>query len=172
MARNVLGSLLALIGAAAAVWSPFRAWYDGRLGRYYEVGELFSGPGVTDARAELFLSLFLPFLGAALVVLAGVVFRSRPAVALAGLVVLGFTVLWMVRVGQALGELAVRGDGSGLGWGVVGALGGGLLILLGALVMAGRPKRSAAPAAQPPPPSTDTAETRTWDRPPDPPRPG
>ncbi|MGX2995289.1 hypothetical protein JNUCC64_13500 [Streptomyces sp. JNUCC 64] len=181
MVRNVLGSVLALIGAAAAVWSPFRAWYDGRPGRYYAVGELFTGRGVGDARAELFLSLFLPFLAAALVALAGVVFRSRLAVALAGVVVLGFTVLWMVRVGQAMGELVVTGDGRGLGWGVVGGLGGGLLLLLGALLMSGRrPARTApVPPVSPPPTAADgppgpvtgrdTAETRTWDRPDRPP---
>ncbi|NEC66205.1 hypothetical protein [Streptomyces sp. SID9727] len=33
MIRNVLGAVLALAGAAAAVLSPFRDWYDGRLGR-------------------------------------------------------------------------------------------------------------------------------------------
>ncbi|WP_445395012.1 hypothetical protein ACSMX9_17400 [Streptomyces sp. LE64] len=156
MARNVLGSLLALLGATAAVWSPFRAWYDGRPGRYYEVGELFTARGVSDARAELFLSLFLPFLAAAVLALVGVVLRSRLAVAVAGVVVLGFTVLWMVRTGQAMGELAVTSDGRGLGWGVVGGLGGGLLLLLGAAVMSGRrPARArygtVPPRGEPPP---------------------
>ncbi len=48
MIRNVLGAVLALAGAAAAVLSPFRDWYDGRLGRHYRLGgDLFTGTGVT-----------------------------------------------------------------------------------------------------------------------------
>ncbi|MGA4849542.1 hypothetical protein ACOBQB_26000 [Streptomyces sp. G5(2025)] len=138
MVRNVLGTVLALIGATAAVWSPFRAWYDGRLGRHFRLSELFSGGGITAAHAELFASLFLPFAFAALVTLAGLLLRSRLPVAFAGVVVLGFTVLWMVRQGQAAGSLSVSGDGSGLGLGVLGALGGGILLLLAAALMAGR----------------------------------
>ncbi|MFB7710790.1 hypothetical protein [Streptomyces sp. NPDC056105] len=141
MVRNVLGSILALLGATAAVSSPFRAWYDGRHGRYYRLGDLFTGTGVTDARAELFGSLLLPFVVAAAVTLIGVVLRSRLLVAFAGVVVLAFTVLWMVRVGQAEGRMVVAGDGSGLGLGVAGAGVGGVLLLLGAAVMSGRHKR-------------------------------
>ncbi|WP_306334347.1 hypothetical protein [Streptomyces sp. KL118A] len=138
MVRNVLGSILALAGATAAVRSPFRAWYDGRLGRHFRIGELFSGAGITDAKAELFGSLFLPFAFAALLTLIGVVLRSRLLVAVAGVLVLGFTVLWMVRQGQAEGSLAVAGDGSGLGQGLLSSFGGGVALLLGAAVMTGR----------------------------------
>jgi hypothetical protein len=138
MVRNVLGSVFAAIGAAAAVWSPFRAWYHGRQGRYFRLTELFSGSGITGRGAELFASLFLPFLVAAVVTLAGIVVRSRLLVAVAGLIVLAFTVLWMVREGQAQGSLTVGSDGTGLGVGVAQAFGGGLLLLLGALVMRGR----------------------------------
>ncbi|MEU4795281.1 hypothetical protein [Streptomyces sp. NPDC023327] len=145
MVRNVLGTVLALIGATAAVWSPFRAWYDGRHGRDYRLGELFSGGGVTDSGAQLFGSLFLPLACAALVTLVGLLLRSRLLVALAGVVVLGFAVLWMVRQGQKEGSLSVSGDGSGLGLGVLAALGGGVLLLLAAALMAGRP-RVAGPA--------------------------
>ncbi|MEU7515633.1 hypothetical protein AB0B13_27060 [Streptomyces sp. NPDC042898] len=136
MIRNVVGSVLALAGATAAVWSPFRAWYDGRHGRDYAIDELFTG--ITDAKAEVIGSILLPFAFAALVTVVGVVLRSRLLVALAGLVVLGFTVFWMVRVGQAEGSLVVSGDGRGLGDGVANAFGGGVLLLLGALVMSGR----------------------------------
>ncbi|MFK4065951.1 hypothetical protein [Streptomyces sp. NPDC029674] len=141
MVRNVLGSIFALAGATAAVWSPFRAWYDGRHGRHFRIDELFSGGGVTDAKAELFGSVFLPFAFAALLTLIGLVLRSRLLVALAGVLVLGFTVLWMVRQGQARGSLAVAGDGSGLGQGVLLGLGGGVALLLGAALMAGRRRR-------------------------------
>ncbi|MFF1448537.1 hypothetical protein ACFVYF_10340 [Streptomyces sp. NPDC058274] len=138
MVRNVLGSVLALIGAAAAVWSPFRAWYDGRLGRYYRLGDLFSGSGVTDVRAALFGSVLLPFVVAAVVTLAGILLRSRSLVALAGVIVLAFTVLWMVRVGQAESGLTVDSNGNGLGVGVATAFGGGVLLLIAAVLMRGR----------------------------------
>ncbi|MFI6421498.1 hypothetical protein ACIBG6_29345 [Streptomyces sp. NPDC050842] len=136
MIRNVIGSVLALTGATAAVWSPFRAWYDGRHGRDYAIDELFTG--ITDAKAEVIGSILLPFAFAALVTLVGIALRSRLLVALAGLVVLGFTVFWMVRVGQAEGSLVISGDGRGLGDGVANAFGGGVLLLIGALVMSGR----------------------------------
>ncbi|WNI23149.1 hypothetical protein [Streptomyces sp. ITFR-16] len=140
MIRNVLGSIVALAGAAAAVLSPFRDWYDGRLGRHYRIGDLFTG--VTGAHPGLFGSLWLPFLFAAVVTVVGVVLRFRPLVALAGVVVLGFTVLWMVRAGQAAGSLTIAGDGTGLQEGVAWAAGGGVLMLLGAAVMSGRRRRS------------------------------
>lgn len=158
--------MLALAGATAAVWSPFRAWYDGRHGRDYAIDELFTG--ITADRGELIGSILAPFLFAALLTLLGVLLRSRLLVALAGVVVLGFTVLWMVRVGQAEGSLTVGGDGTGLGDGVANAFGGGILLLLGALVMSGRshaphrvdqPPRPTHPTLDgPPPDDTSTLE--------------
>ncbi|MFJ5194925.1 hypothetical protein ACIQCQ_22875 [Streptomyces sp. NPDC088394] len=136
MIRNVLGSVLALAGAAAAVLSPFRDWYDGRLGRHYRVDELFTG--ITAGRPGPLGSILVAFLFAALLAVVGVVLRSRLLVASAGVVVLGFTVLWMVRQGESVGSLTVAGDGSGLGWGVAGAAAGGVLLLAGAAVMSGR----------------------------------
>ncbi|MGW1495412.1 hypothetical protein [Streptomyces sp. NPDC002402] len=136
MIRNVIGSILALIGATAAVWSPFRDWYDGRHGRDYRIQDLFNG--ISDTEAELLGSILLPFAFAALVTLIGLVLRSRLLVALSGVIVLGFTVLWMVRQGQAAGSLTVGGVGGGLGNGVAWAVGGGLLLLVAAAVMSGR----------------------------------
>ncbi|WP_329195658.1 hypothetical protein [Streptomyces sp. NBC_01435] len=136
MIRNVLGSVLALIGAAAAVLSPFRDWYDGRLGRHYRIDELFTG--ITAGRPGALGSILLAFLFAALLTVVGVVLRSRPLVVFAGVVVLGSTVLWMVRQGQSTGSLTVAGDGSGLGRGVAEAAAGGALLLVGAAVMSGR----------------------------------
>ncbi|MGW9303169.1 hypothetical protein ACWHA3_20440 [Streptomyces cyaneofuscatus] len=136
MIRNILGSLVALAGAASAVLSPFRDWYGGRAGQDYRVRDLFEG--ITATESGVLVSILLPFLFAALLVIAGVVLRSRIAVALAGLVVLGFTILWMVRQGQAAGSLTVGGDGAGLQVGVVNALAGGVLMLIGALLMRGR----------------------------------
>ncbi|MFI5987055.1 hypothetical protein ACIBEA_40095 [Streptomyces sp. NPDC051555] len=142
MIRNAIGSLLGLIGAAAAVWSPFRAWYDGRHGRDFRLTDLFSGSGIdpTD-KSGVMTSILLAFLVAALLTLAAVVLRSRALMALAGVVVIGVTVLWMVRQGQAVGSLSVGGDGTGLGVGVANAFGGGALLILAAAVMRGRPRR-------------------------------
>ncbi|MFD3610262.1 hypothetical protein ACFWXA_19685 [Streptomyces atroolivaceus] len=155
MIRNVLGSVVALVGAAAAVQSPFHSWYDDRLGRDYRIQDLFGG--ITGVSSSVMGSILLPFLFAALVTLVGVVLRSRWVVALAGLIVIGFTVLWMVRQGQDAGSLTVDGDGGGLRWGVAQALAGGLLLLLGALLMSGRRRaartgRTAGPDPYPVPP--------------------
>lgn len=136
MTRNIIGSILALVGAAAAVWSPFRAWYDGRHGRDYRVQDLFNG--ITETKAELAASLLLPFAVAALLTLIGLALHSRLLVALSGVIVLGFTVLWMVRLGQEAGALTVGGEGGGVGDGVAYAVGGGLLLLVAAVVMSGR----------------------------------
>ncbi|MEU7485614.1 hypothetical protein [Streptomyces sp. NPDC042319] len=136
MIRNVIGSLIALIGAAAAVWSPFRPWYDGRHGEDFRVADLFNG--ITGTGADVMRSLVLPMLAGAVLTLLGVLLRSRLLVTLAGLVVLGFTVLWMVRQGQAAGSLTAGSGGRGLGVGVAAAAGGGILLLLGAVMMSGR----------------------------------
>ncbi|WP_241672073.1 hypothetical protein [Streptomyces sp. IB2014 016-6] len=139
MVRNIIGSVLAVIGAASAVASPFQAWYNGRHGRDYRVEDLFNG--ITGTGSDLWVSLLLPFVFAALVTLIGLVLRSRLLVTLAGVVVLGFTILWMVRQGQAAGSLSLTSDGSGLGLGVAAALGGGALLLIAAAVMSGRTRR-------------------------------
>lgn len=136
MIRTILGSLVALAGAASAVLSPFRDWYGGRAGQDYRVRDLFEG--ITGTESGVLVSILLPFLFAALLVIAGVLVRSRIVVAVAGVVVLGFTILWMVRQGQAAGSLTVGGDGEGLQVGVVNALAGGVLMLIGAVLMKGR----------------------------------
>ncbi|WP_372464075.1 hypothetical protein [Streptomyces pinistramenti] len=141
MVRNVIGSLIALIGAAAAVWSPFRPWYDGRHGRDVRIEDLFGG--ITTASAPLLASLLLPMAFAALLTLIGVALRARAVIAAASVVVLGFTILWMVRQGQASGSLTAGHNG--LGTGVAYALGGGVALLIGALAMRGRPSRYDAP---------------------------
>lgn len=140
MIRNILGSVVALAGAASAVLSPFRDWYAGRAGHEYRVRDLFEG--ITATESGVLVSILLPFLVAALLVIVGVVLRSRLVVAFAGVVVLGFTILWMVRQGQAAGSLVVGGDGAGLQVGVANALAGGVLMVIGALLMRGRGRRS------------------------------
>ncbi|GHB43545.1 hypothetical protein GCM10010347_10940 [Streptomyces cirratus] len=169
MIRNLLGSLLGLIGAAAAVWSPFRAWYDGRHGRDYRLADLFSSGGITDAKAALFASLLLPFCFAAVLALVAIVLRSRALMALAGVVVLGFAVLWMVRQGQAVGGISVGTDGKGIGAGVASAFGAGALLILAAAVMRGRPRRRARDRDLPPttPARSPRAGAEPWPPPPD-----
>lgn len=138
--RNVLGGLLALIGAAATLVSPWQAWYNNRHGSSYKFYEVF-GSGVTASGSGVMDSVFLVFLVMAVLAAAGVLLRSRALVGFAGVVALGFTILWMVRQGQAAGELTVTGSNNrGLGSGVAYAFGGGLLMVIGSLMMAGRPK--------------------------------
>lgn len=137
--RNVVGGLLAVLGAAATLVSPWQAWYNGRHGSTYKFWEVF-GTGVTDSRSGVMDSVFLVFLVIAAITVGGVLMRSRVLVGFAGVAALGFTILWMVRQGQAAGELTISSDSRGLGSGVANALSGGLLMLLGALVMTGRPK--------------------------------
>ncbi|MFJ4410027.1 hypothetical protein [Streptomyces sp. NPDC088910] len=149
MFRTVVGSLLALIGAAGAVWSPFRAWYGGRHGSGIRVDDLFTGVGVTPDKAALLGSLFLPMAFAALLTLLGVLLRSRLTLALAALLVLGITILWMVRQGQASGSLTAGGNG--LDYGVATAFASGLLLLLAAAVLPGRHRlRRATPVFEEP----------------------
>ncbi|MGW8374439.1 hypothetical protein [Streptomyces sp. ODS28] len=143
MIRNILGGLLALIGAAAAVLSPFRPWYDGRPGRSYRLDQLFSAGGFTPSQAPLLYGLFAPMAVAALLAVIAVLLRLRSLVVLAGLVVLATAVLWAVRQTQTSNGLYVS-DGKGLGLGAAGALGGGIVLLLGALLMRGRRARRAA----------------------------
>lgn len=151
MFRNVLGSLLALLGAAVVVWSPFRAWYGGRHGSDIRVDDLFTGVGVTPHGAALLGSLFLPMTFAALLTLLGVLLRSRLLVAAAGLLVLGVTTLWMVRQAQFSGALTAGGNG--LDYGVANAYGGAFLILVAVPTMPGRrPHDHLLPPPPPGPP--------------------
>lgn len=140
--RNTIGLILAVVGAAAAVWAPFRNWYNGRVGHDFRFWELFTGTGVTNSGAGLWASMFLPLLVAAVVALVGVVLRSRLLVLLGGIIAFGFAVLWMVRQGLSQGSLTVAGDGRGLGSGVGLALLGGLLMLIASAVMGGRASRA------------------------------
>jgi hypothetical protein len=148
MLRNISGSLLALIGAVLAVWNPFRVWYGGRPGARIRVDGLFTGAGVTPDDAALLGSLFLPMGFAALLALLGVLMRSRLAVGAAGVLVLGVTVLWMVRQGQSAGSLTAGGDGMDVG--VAAAVAAGALLLLAAAVL---PPRSGSRKGYPAPPA-------------------
>jgi hypothetical protein len=145
MVRIFLGSLLALAGAAAAVWSAFLPWYGGRDGADIRVNDLFTGVGVTPHDAALLGSLFLPMGFATLLTALGVLMRSRYVVGAAGALVLGITVLWMVRQAQFSGSLTAGGDG--LDTGVAAAVAGVLLLAGGTSLLpaGGRPSAFAEP---------------------------
>ncbi|MGW1073784.1 hypothetical protein [Streptomyces sp. NPDC002537] len=168
--RNALGSLLALAGAVAAVWSPFRPWYAGRRGTDYGVRNLFRSVGVTGGHADLLGSLFAPMLVAALVALLGLLKRSRPLLAAAGVLVLGFTVLWAVRQGQVAGSLSIGDEGHGLNAGGVTAFTAGCLLLLAAAVTPGgrRPRDGTGtpPPYERPPHERPPHEPPSYERPP------
>ncbi|MFD0382939.1 hypothetical protein ACFQ2B_12855 [Streptomyces stramineus] len=138
MLRNAIGSVVALAGAMAAVRSPFRAWYAGRHGSDYRTEDLFRSAGVTGVHAGVLGSLFAPMLLAALVTLVGILRCSRLLVATAGTLVLGVTVLWAVRQGQAARSLTVGADGHGLNAGAGAAFAAGALLLIAAAIMSGR----------------------------------
>ncbi|MEV8568316.1 hypothetical protein AB0436_22535 [Streptomyces sp. NPDC051322] len=139
MIRNVLGSVVALVGAAAAVFSPFRIWYDGRHGSAYRIQDLFTG--ITNARPDTAASILIPFAVAAAITVIGVLLRSRLLVLLAGVITIAFTVLWMVQVGRVQHGLTLSGNGTGLDVGVAIAWAGGILLLIGAALMSGRKRR-------------------------------
>jgi hypothetical protein len=135
MIRNILGSVIALVGATAAVFSPFRVWYGGRHGSEIRVEDLFTG--LTTESAVVLGSIFLPMLVAAVLVVIAVVFRSRGLMTVAGLLVLLTVALWGVQQYRTATGLNSRlAD-----YGIALALGGGALILIGAVVMSGRPGR-------------------------------
>ena len=138
--RNLVGSLLAVLGAAATLVSPWRAWYNGRHGSTYKFYEVF-GSGVTASKSGIMDSVFLVFLVTAALTVAGVLMRWRALVGAAAVVAFGFTILWMVRQGQAAGELVISSNSRGLGAGVALAFGGGLMMIVGALMMTGERKQ-------------------------------
>jgi hypothetical protein len=141
--RNTVGVVLALVGAAAAVLSPFRAWYDGRHGSNIRVQDLFTG--ITSVDADLPASVFLPLGFAAFVTVMAVILLSRPLLAASGLVMLGTAALWMARQSQTPEGL----DTDRLGPGLANAIGGGALLLLAALIARGRRRARPAPARTP-----------------------
>jgi hypothetical protein len=146
MIRNILGSVIALVGATAAVFSPFRIWYDGRQGSKIRVEDLFTG--LTTQSAAVLGSVFLPLLVAAVAALIAVVLRSRILMTGAGLLVVATVVLWGVQQYRTPAGLNSQLADYGIGL----ALGGGALIMVGAAVMSGRPGRGrhrAPPGASP-----------------------
>lgn len=157
MFRRILGSILVVLGTAGVVASPYEHWYQGRVGTDYKFFDLFGD--ITLTKTHVFASLALPmfFLGA--LALIAVVAGSRWMAGFAGLAVVVVTVLWGIQQERYSSGLVIDNHGRGLQQGVVNALGGGLLVLLGAFVMPGRRKKREAPAAAAPAPATAAPAT-------------
>ncbi|MET2716858.1 hypothetical protein ABXV03_14090 [Streptomyces harbinensis] len=135
MIRNVFGAVLAVLGAAAVLLGVFQDWYGSRTGRSFRITQLFTDVGITGDKAALFNGLFLVMLVAAVIAALALVFRSGWLAMLAAVLVLGFTILWMVRQYQIADSLTF-GEG-GLGWGWASTMIGGVLLLLSAAAMFG-----------------------------------
>ncbi|MFE0687402.1 hypothetical protein H7827_11505 [Streptomyces sp. JH002] len=136
MVRNAFGAVLAVLGAAAALLGVFADWYGSRTGRSFRITQLFTSTGITGDKAALFNGLFLVMLVAAVIAALAIVLRSGWLSLLSSVLVLGFTILWMVRQYQVADSL-LFGRG-GLGWGWASTMIGGFLLLLSAAAMAGR----------------------------------
>ncbi|MBL1067477.1 hypothetical protein [Streptomyces sp. 7-21] len=135
---TTLGAILAIATAVTALASPFLDWYGDRNGRDYKWWQLFTGDGITGESANLFTGLFLPMLAAAIIAIIAIPLRSATLMGLAGVLILGFTILWMIRQYQDNDALTIgeNGLGEGVGLGLVS----GVLGLLAAAATFGRTK--------------------------------
>jgi hypothetical protein len=134
--RNALGTLLAAAAAALALVSPLLDWYGSREGRDYKLSDLFGADGISADDAGLLTGVFLAMLVAAVLLLTAATVRWGWLMAVAALIILGITILWMVRQYQVADSLSVSRDG--LGEGVGCALVSGVLALVGAAATYGR----------------------------------
>ncbi|MEO3841121.1 MULTISPECIES: hypothetical protein [unclassified Streptomyces] len=161
--RYIVGSVLVLAGVVGVVWSVWRPWYNGRDGRFYALGSVFDG--ISETRAQLFGSIFLPFAVAALVAVYGTLTRSRRLVILAALLVLFITALWMLRQSQLVGGLKVSTDGTGLDVGTANAVIGAALMLVGVGVWGKQRRRPLTPPAEEPEPEPRLRSVSTTGKP-------
>ncbi|WP_147255430.1 hypothetical protein [Streptomyces sp. PT12] len=134
MWRKVLAPVLAGLAIAATIAGVFLNWYGGRHGWHFKWPQLFGGQGITGSDANLLTGMFFPFLIAGLIALAAILLRSASLMTVAGLLVLGFTILWMARQYQTAHSLTV-GPG-GMSWPVLGPLLGGIGLLAAAMMYA------------------------------------
>ena len=101
--RRLIGLVLVVAAAVAAVWSAFVAWYGGREGSNIRLGDLFNS--ITSNQSGTFESLLIPLAVSAVLVLAGIVVWWRWLWALGGLVAIATPILWGVRQAQTAGGL-------------------------------------------------------------------
>ena len=141
MFRRVLASILILVGGAAALFSVARPWYKGREGSTYQLSDLFSNIGAT--RASFANSLWVPMIVASAFALLAFAWQHAWMALVAAVIVLGFTILWIVQQARADGQFVIASNGQGINQGVTEALVGGLFLLIGGLVMPTRARRAA-----------------------------
>ena len=96
--RRLIGLVLVVVAATAAIWSAFLDWYGNRNGSDIRLQDLFDQ--MTLQTADSLGSLFIPMLIGAVLVVAGIVVWWRWLWALGGVVVLTTVVLWLVRQAQ------------------------------------------------------------------------
>lgn len=109
--RRLLGLVLVVVAAAAAVWSAFVDWYGTRDGTDIRLQDLFNG--ITLTTADSLGSLLIPMLVSAVLVLAGIVVWWRWLWALGGIVAIATAVLWVVRQAQTVPGLHASLVGAG-----------------------------------------------------------
>jgi len=126
--RRLIGTLLGLIAAVAAVWSAFLSWYAGREGSNIRIQDLFEG--ITLDSASTMNSVFLPLAFAALLCLVYAIVGWRSLLVLGGLVCLATTLLWAIRQAQTAAGL----QADLVGWGPQLAAGAGVLMIIAAAV--------------------------------------
>jgi hypothetical protein len=134
--RRLIGLVLVVAAAVAAVWSAFLTWYGARDGTDIRIQDLFNG--LTFQKANTFGSLLIPLAISAVLVLAGIVVWWRWLWGLGGLVAIATAILWGVRQAQT-------GDGlhSGLmGNGPATAACAGAAMLLAAVIATARAKKT------------------------------
>ena len=109
--RRLIGLVLVVAAAVAAVWSAFLGWYGGRPGTEIRVQDLFDR--ISSQTADSLGSLLIPLAVSAVLVLAGIVVWWRWLWALAGLVAIATVVLWAARQAQTPAGLHAAAMGNG-----------------------------------------------------------
>ena len=134
--RRLIGLVLVVAAAVAAVWSAFVDWYGSRNGSDIRIQDLFNG--ITLRTADSLGSLLIPLAVSAVLVLAGIVVWWRWLWALGGLVAIATAILWGVRQAQT-------GDGlhaSLMGNGPATAACAGAAMLLASVIATARGKKA------------------------------
>lgn len=139
--RRLIGLVLVVAAAVAAVWSAFLDWYGSRNGSDIRVQDLFNG--ITQQTADSLGSLLVPLAISAVLVLAGIVVWWRWLWALGGLVAIATAILWGVRQAQTLEGLHSGRMGSGA---VTAACAGAAMLIASVIATARGKKTSQEPA--------------------------
>jgi hypothetical protein len=145
--RRLIGTVLGLIAAVAAVWSAFITWYGSREGSNIRIQDLFTTNGITLDSASTMNSIFLPLAFAALLCVIYAAVGWRSPLVLGGLVSIATALLWATSQAQTVAGL----HADLVGPGPMLAAGAGALMLIAAAV-APPPRRRHRPAAAAPVP--------------------